>query len=344
MLFTVLATSLEESYIPYIEVQSLETGEKKTVQLGGFYGRYLPTGHLAYVRERTLFAAPFDLGRLEVIGPPASIVENVRTSRGRRSAQFDFSHTGTLVYLAGEEAVNAFSIFWMDAEGKMEPLLSTPRNYGRPRFSPDGRRLAMAIREGSKADIWVYDLERGMLSRLTFNEAVDVDPVWTPDGRYVTFSSNRHGRAQNIYWKRADGGGEAQRLTESEHTQPPNSWSPDGKSLVFMEVGPQTSGDLWTLPMEEDGAGGLKPGKPAPFLIAPFAERTPAFSPDGRWVAYYSDESGGYEVYVRPFPGPGGKWQISTSGGVMPTWSPNGKELFYRTGGNRIMVVTYSVE
>ncbi len=147
-----------------------------------------------------------------------------------------------------------------------------------------------------------------------------------------------------IYWKRADGGGEAQRLTESEPGQFPNSWSPDGKTLVFMEINPQTSRDLWTLPMEEDGAGGLKPGKPVPFSIAPFAERTPAFSPDGRWVAYYSDESGGYEVYVRPFPGPGGKWQISTAGGRFPTWSPNGKELFYRTGGNRIMVVTYSVE
>ncbi len=340
VLFTVLASSVGE---PYIEVQSLETGERKTLQQAGIYGRYLPTGHLAYVRERTLFAAPFDLGRLEVTGPPVPIVEDVEVYQSRASAQFDFSQTGTLVYLTGEGATAGVSIFWMDQEGKMDPLLSTPRNYGRIRLSPDGRRLAMGIREGSKSDIWVYDLERGALSRLTFNEGVD--PVWTPDGRYVTFGSNRQGgAARNIYWKRADGAGEAQRLTESEHNQPPNSWSPDGKTLAFMQISPQTSRDLWTLPMEEDGAGGLKPGKPVPFLITPFSERTPAFSPDGRWVAYYSDESGGYEVYVRPFPGPGGKWQISTDGGRFPTWSPNGGELFYRTLDSRIMAVTYSVE
>ena len=145
---------------------------------------------------------------------------------------------------------------------------------------------------------------------------------------------------------RADGTGDAERLTESRNSQFPMSWSPDGKSLAFMEVDPQTGPDLWTLPMEEDGAGGLKPGKPAPFLITPFFEGAPAFSWDGRWVAYRSTESGRYEVYVRPFTGPGGKWQISTSGGVWPTWSPNGRELFYRTVGapNRIMVVSYTVE
>ena len=148
----------------------------------------------------------------------------------------------------------------------------------------------------------------------------------------------------DLYWKRADGTGDAERLMESSNLQVPISWSPDGKVLAFYELGPETGWDLWTLPMEEDGVGGLKPGKPAPFLITPFLERHPAFSPDGRWIAYNSNESGQQEVYVRPFPGPGGKWQISTTGGRMPTWSPNGRELFHRTDDSRIMVVSYSVE
>ena len=303
-----------------IEVQSLETGERKTLQLGGFYGRYLPTGHLVYMSEATLFAAPFDLARLEVTGPPAPILEDVRTSPNYWSGQFDFSQTGTLVYLTGGGAASEVSIFWMDPEGKTEPLLPTPRDYKNPSFSPDGKRLAVDIDEGGNSDLWVYELERETLSRLTFDEGNDHGPVWTPDGQWVTFASNRGGgRVLNLYWKRADGTGDAERLTESSNSQFPFSWSPDGKVLAFFEPSPGTNMDLWTLPMEGDGAGGLKPGKPTQFLRMSFRQWDPAFSPDGRWIAYQSDESGQFEVYVRPFPGPGGKWQISTTGGRMPT-------------------------
>ena len=181
VLFTVLARSVGE---PYIEVQSLETGERKTLQQGGIYGRYLPTGHLAYVREGTLFAAPFDLGRLEVTGPPTPIVEDVQISQVTASAQFDFSQTGTLVYVHGGETGNEMSIFWMDQKGKAEPLLPTPRNYYNPSFSPDGRRLAVQITEGSNRDLWVYELEQETLTRLTFDEGHDHTPKWTPDGQW----------------------------------------------------------------------------------------------------------------------------------------------------------------
>ena len=187
-------------------------------------------------------------------------------------------------------------------------------------------------------------MERETLSRLTFDEGSDHDPVWTPDGKWVAFASDRGGRAINLYWKRADGTGDAERLTESSNIQIHRSWSPDGNVLAFHELSSETVWDLWTLPMEEDGAGSLKPGEPTPFLRTPFFELWPAFSPDGRWIAYNSNESGRQEVYVRPFPGPGGKWQISTAGGRFPTWSRNRKELFYQTGDNRIMAVTYSVE
>jgi len=343
VLFTVRTSPLEDRYL---DVYSLDTGGRKTVQQGGMYGRYLPTGHLVYMSEGTLFAAPFDLGRLEVTGPSAPIVEDVQATPGYESAQVDFSQTGTLVYLTGEEAVNAVSIFWMDQEGKMDPLLSTPRDYLRPRFSPDGKRLAVDFSDGTNLDIWVYDLERETLSRLTFDEGGDRNPVWTPDGRYVTFSSNRQGGVGDIYWKRADGTGEAERLTESSNYQVPSSWSPDGKLLVFWEENLDTQSDLWMLPMEEDEHGALKPGKPKQFLRTSAREDGGNISPDGHWLAYGSNESGRYEVYVRPFPGPGGKWQISADGGDFATWSPNGRELFYRTLGvlNRIMVVSYSVE
>ena len=294
----------------FIEVQSLETGERKTLQQGGVYGRYLPTGHLVYISEATMFAAPFDLGRLEVTGPPAPIVEDVQTSPNFRSAQFDFSQTGTLVYLTGAGETDAESIFWMDAEAKTEPLLPAPRNYLHLSCSPDGKRLAVEIDEGSNMDLWVYELERETLSRLTFDEEADFVPVWTPDGQRVAFSSNRDGGTWNLYWKRADGTGDAERLTESGDLQLPWSWSPGGKVLAFFERSAETRWDLWTLPMEEDEQGALKPGKPTVFLRTPFIEGRPAFSPDGRWIAYNSNESGRFEVYVRPFPGPGGKWQI----------------------------------
>ena len=218
-----------------IDVQSLETGERKTVQQAGIYGRYLPTGHLVYISNQTLFAAPFDLGRLEVSGPSAPIVEDVQTSPLYWSAQFDFSQTGTLVYLTGGGTASEVSIFWMDPEGKTEPLLPTPRDYENPSFSPDGKRLAVQINEGSNVDLWVYELELETLSRLTFDEGQDGMPVWTPDGQRVAFTSDRGGGSWNLYWKRADGTGDAERLTESRSLQVPMAWSPDGKVLAFVE-------------------------------------------------------------------------------------------------------------
>ena len=168
-------------------------------------------------------------------------------------------------------------------------------------------------------------------------------PVWTPDGRRVTYASSEKSGPSNIYWKHADGSGDAQRLTAGGTTQHPYTWSPDGKVLAFSEFSLDNSFDIMTLSVEGDEKSGWKFGQPKPFLNSPFDEGTPAFSPDGRWLAYNSNESGSGEVYVRPFPGPGGKWQVSTGGGVLPKWSRNGKELFYRTlQDNRIMVANYT--
>ncbi len=323
-------------------VYSMASRQRKTVHRGGFHARYLPSGHLVYVHEGTLFAIPFDLKRLEVTGQPAPILEGVVTRPDNGGAQFSFSETGTLVYVAGRGVGQNLSIYWMDREGKFQPVRETPGNYYILAVSPDGKRLALEIVDAQRSDVWVYEWERDILTRLTFAGEANFVPVWAPDGQRITYASKEKGGSYNLYWKRADGAGDAQRLTESKNVQYPTSWRPDGKVLAFHQLNPDTSWDIMTLTMEGDEKSGWKPGEPKPFLNSPFSELSPAFSPDGRWLAYHSNESGNYEVYVRPLPGPGGKWQISTGGGGFPKWSRNGKELFYRTPDNKIMVANYS--
>jgi Tol biopolymer transport system component len=326
-----------------IVVYSMASGRRKTVQGGGSHARYLPSGNVVYMHEGTLFAMPFDLKRLEATGPPAPILEGVVTSPGTGGAQFSFSDTGNLVYVAGRGGQNV-SIYWMDRDGKFTPLRETPGGYSNPAFSPDGKRLALDINDGKRRDIWVYEWERDTLTRLTFAGEANSNPAWTPDGQRIVYSSREKGGSPNLWWIRADGGGDAQRLAESKYTpQVQGSWRPDGKVLAFTQINPGTNQDITILPIEGDEKSGWKPGEPKPFLNTPSVEVEPAFSADGRWLAYVSNESGDFEVYVRPFPGPGGKWQISTDGGLYPKWSRNGKELFYRTADSKIMAVTYSV-
>jgi len=319
-----------------IEVQSLKTGARKTLQRGAYFGHYLPSGHLIYMRQGVLFAAPLDLNRLELYGSPVPMLEDVPSGAESGTAHFDFSQTGTVIYRPGKGAVEGRSIFWLQNSGKIQPLLSNPAIYTSPHFAPDGRRLAVTVFGNGKNDVWVYDLDRDSMMRLTSAPGANRSPVWTPDGKRVAFSTNG-----GIFWTRADGAGEAQRLTESSGLQTPASFSPDGKRLAFMEQGGGTGYDIWTLPIEFGNGDNPKPGKPEPFLRTASAEMYPAFSPDGRWLAYSSTDSGHMEVYVRPFPGPGGKWQISNGGGLFPMWSPKARELFYRSTDNRIMVASY---
>jgi serine/threonine-protein kinase len=324
-----------------IVVYSTASGQRKTVQHGGFYARYVPTGHVVYMHEGTLFAVPFDLKRVEVSGQPAPILEGVVNVNNYGGAQFSFSDAGNLLYVAGRGG-GQISLYWMDREGKFTPLRETPASYLSPAFSPDGKRLAMENSDGKRSDIWLYEWERDTLTRLTFAGESSRFPVWTPDGQRIVFSSLEKGGTFNLWWIRADGAGNAQRLAESKYAQFAGSWRPDGKVLAFRQVNPDTGNDIMTLAIQGDEKSGWKPGEPKPFLTSPFSELNPAFSPDGRWLAYQSNESGDFEVYARPFPGPGGKWQVSTGGGLFPEWSHNGKELFYRSVDSKIMVVTYT--
>ena len=325
-----------------MEVYSLETGERKTLHRGGTYGRYLPSGHLVYVHEGTLFAAPMDLARLELTGPPAPALERVLASRANGGAQFDFSKDGTFVFIGGEPGGVSRSVHWLDATGKTEPLPAEPGRYLTPQLSPDGERLAVAAHISDNWDIWVYELERGAMSRLTFDPAPELFPVWTPDGGYIAFRSNSGDERSGIQLVRADGAGQLQTLTQSAKPHTPSSFSSDGRWLAFTEQNPEMGLDIRTVPLEGGDANPPRAGEPETFLSTPSDESSPKFSLDGHWLAYSSNESGVSEIYVRPFPGPGGKWQVSNGGGDFPLWSPKGREIFYETPGRQIMVAGYS--
>jgi serine/threonine-protein kinase len=324
-------------------VESIPGGKRKVIHHGGSYGRYLPSGHLVYVQQSTLFAAPFDIKRLELTAEPSPIVEGVQWSPALSGGvNFGFSTTGSVAYVPAA-AQGRYSLVWMTPDGKTEPLRSTPALYEDVRVSPDGKRVAISLAQ-DQFDIWVYDLQRETTSRLTSGPSQKRFPNWTPDGKHITFAASQD-RAFNIYWQPADGSGEPQRLTESKINQVPTSWHPSGRFLAFDENNERGNTDVWILPMDGNDTSGWKPGKPTVLLGSPFNERYAAFSPDGHWIAYQSNEAGmGMpEIYVQPFPGPGAKFPISTTGGSHPTWSPKTKELFYRAADQKIMVVSYSI-
>ena len=324
-------------------IQKLPAGPRKVVHRGGYYGRYLASGHLVFVHEGALFAVPFDVDRLEASGPPVRVVEGIASSSLSGGAQFDVSPSGTLVYLPGTRTDVALPMHWMDRAGRTTLLRQSPAYWINPRFAPDGTRIALQEIE-NRSDIGVYELARDTVTRLTSDGVANTNPIWTPDGRRVVFSSVRaNALTANLYWRRADGTGEAQRLTESGNPQYPSSWHPSGKFLAFEERNARTASDIMILPMEGDEASGWKPGKPTALLNSPSSEREPMFSPDGRWVAYVSNESGRDEVYVRPFGNSGGVWRISTGGGEHPTWSPTTRELFYSLDA-QILVASYLVD
>ena len=311
-----------------VAVETLGTGERRNLVQSATHPRYAASGHLVYAQGGNLMAVPFDHQQLVVLGAAVPVVEGVLQSRASGAAQYSLSATGSLVYVPGGIEEDNQKLVWVTRSGTELPLAAPTHSYTFPRLSPDGRRVAVGIAE-REAQVWLHDLSRETLTRFTFEGNRNLNSVWTPDGKVIAYLSNKDG-AGNIYWQRADGSGGLERLTSSEYTQVPMSWSPDGQLLAFMENNPTTGYDIWVLRLSDH--------KAQPFLRTPFNESVPRFSPDGRWLIYVSNESGRYEIYVQPYPGPGGKWQISTEGGTEPTWNPNGSELFYRSG-NKMMAV-----
>lgn len=320
-----------------IVARSLETGEQTVLVTGGADGRYVPTGHLVYLRLGTLMAVPFDPVRLAVTGDATGVVDGVMQSArsgasylaNTLAGQFTISDTGALVYLTGGAvAAGNRSLVWVNRRGSSLALPVPLRSYGSPRVSPDGQRVA--VNTVSPPRVWNIDIARGVLGPVTTNGESD-HPVFTPDGRRIVFRSYVEGGEGNLSWTAADGSGAVERLTTSAHSQTPSSWSPDGTTFAFFEEGDsgEATGsfqfDIWVLSMSDRTT--------RPVVRTAANEVTPEFSPDGRWLAYVSSESGRHEVYVQPYPGPGERHLISTNGGEQPAWSRNGQELFYVQGG-----------
>jgi eukaryotic-like serine/threonine-protein kinase len=318
-----------------IEVQSVQGRNRQVLVRGGAFGRYLTSGHLVYVNQGTLYAVQFDPTTLAVHGAPVPVLDDVSYSPLFGYAQVDVSLTGTLVYRKGAES--ALSVVdWIDRSGQRTTLLAKPGRYAWLRMSPDGRRLAVTATESGAANILVHDPLKGDTSRITRRPGDYTGLTWLPDGASLLF-----GGADGVAWIPADRPGDSTRFKDVRGNQTPWSVAPDGRRLAYYDRSPETGFDLWTVAVTQHNAG-VELGTPEPFLQTEAFEVYPSFSPDGRWITYASNESGAWEVYVRRFPDNGTKIRVSSSGGSVPRWSRNGRELLYRTEAQRIMVVTYT--
>ena len=319
-----------------IYAQSLETGERRAIG-PGVGAHYLTSGHIVYGVGSSLFALPFNAARLQITGTPVRVVDNVYSKGGAGAGavlQAAVSRTGSLAFIPATPPLQ--TLVWVDRMGDERSLNLPTRPYFQPRLSPDERRLAVMIAgENYSADVWLWDFSRETLSRFTDDGGHNY-LLWTPDGGRLSFLSKSgpiaSGASGTITWKRVDDSSAAiETLMSGQTAGPPLSWTHDGSILAFVNVHPVTRQDIWTLTV--DGKA-----QPRPFLQTRFAEGGPVFSPDGRWLAYVSDESGRSEVYVQPFPGPGEKIRVSTDSGSEITWPGRGHELFYRSGNSMMAV------
>jgi serine/threonine-protein kinase len=327
-LFTIWSGLLNATQIG---VLSLETGERRSL-LGGTTPHYVATGHIVFWQTGSLWAVPFDPDRLEITGEPVPVVEGVEARGPNSVAQFALSAEGTLAYLRGDEGGGRKTLVWVDREGREEPLPGLPAgDYQRARISGDGRHVAVDPGAGRARDVWTYDVARATMSRLTTDPADDALPLWTLDGQRIAFTSNRGGRRE-LFWQRADGTGQAERLFTPQEGKAggvevlADAWSPDGTKLLFTQVSP--GADIGALSMEGEHKAEL-------LIQTGFTENSSAISPNGRWLAYQSNLSGEFEIYVERFPELGERLKISTSGGTLPLWSPDGRELFYLSRDGR---------
>ena len=314
---------------PRIAVKSLETGERRMLVEGSF-PHYARSGHIVFARENALWAVPFDADRLEVTGDAVRVLEGVDIGAGG-FARFAVADNGSLVYLTGGGRSDGRRLVWVDQQGHEEPIGMTPRAYNQPQLSPDGRRVVVDTL-GTDGDLFLYDLETQVEEQFTFDAAIDQWPIWSPDGSQIYFTSMRDGEPGQLYVKPADGSGNAERVLSNHISSVPSSWSADGEALVFGGAFSDTGTDILTVRLDGDAA-------PESLLATDANEAVPVISPNGRWIAYRSNETGEPRIYVRPFPDvTRGQRLVSDGPGGDPLWGPDGRELFYH-GPEGVMAV-----
>jgi serine/threonine-protein kinase len=325
-----------------IAVEDLSTHTRRVLVSGGGDARYLPGGYLVYGHLGTLLAQRMDLETLQLSGTPVQVLSGIweltggAVTGGTGSSQFSLSNTGTLAYVPGG-LPGSSKLAWIDFEGHQQPVLPDTGGFAFPRVSPHGTHIAFSDQRAGNADVFVLEWARGATTRLTTDTAADTAPIWTADGKRIAFNSFRDGSA-NVYWQSADGSGTAERLTSGSNPQYPFDWTSDGETLLYMEQAPRTAFDIYAVSIRGDR-------KPRPLVATAYDEKRPALSPDGRWLAYQSNEQGTIEVFVRPYPDTDrARYQISAGGGSSPLWSPEGRALFYRQSGKifRVEVTTGS--
>jgi len=325
VLFTVgNLASIEDYDGSEIDAVVIATGERKTIFRGARMAQYFPSsGHLLLSREGSLFAVPFDPERLTVSGNPVLMLQGVLGEKTTGASNLAVSDTGTLFFIPGVDKATERLLGWLDATGTPVLLPAPPRQYQEPVLSPDGQLVAVTISNGSSRDIWVYDISRKTLNRLTFGEGSNSTPVWSGDGRRIIYRKDNGVGKIAIAWKAADGSGDEEILFTGDRSLYPSAASPDGKWLALSLQEKGNAYDIYILGLAGDH-------KLQPYVTGPYDESGASFSPDGRWIAYRSNESGRYEIYVKPFPDPKGRWQVSTEGGGEARWSATAKEIIYR--------------
>ena len=333
LLFVVNPDSSASFNTARIAVEALQGGRQRTIlDVQGSRPYYTPTGHLVFFSNGSIRAARFDAGQRALAGPPVPIVDGVSVAPHTGAVQAAISENGTLIYAEVGDQVPRSSLVAVDASGKSQPITEVLSvNLGEMSVSPDGQRVAVRLAKAND-DIHVLDIARGSLTRFTYEGGDEQNPVWTPDGARIAYPS-QSGGAQKMFWKALEGNATPEPILAAGHSQRPSSFSPDGRVLAYTEIDPDSGANIWTVRVDR-----ATPRQPELFLRTTFDEDLPLFSPDGKWLAYRSNESGRMEVYVASFPGAAIKRQVSVDGGDQPNWAPKGLQLFYLDGSRTMSV------